>query len=164
EIGPPLFVNVLRVHLKLMWKDPDPAAPAHIFPKDFPVTVVFGDGSTADLKLAADGKLEFDVARSKRSFTLNFNFSETQYLATATAATTGPGPERLVPESGAKAAIDDHYRLFSLPLNSGRKWELPDWDWKVEDIGNIGAVSIFNNNEFNHLEDVSAEVDLQTAP
>lgn len=165
EIGTsPLVVNALRVHLKLVWKDPDKAAPAHVFPLDFPVTVVFGDGSTTDLKVAADGKLEFDVERSKRSFTLNFKFAVTQYLATATPATKGPGPERLVPESGVKAAVADSYRVFSLPLNSGRNWELPDWDWKVDGIGNVGAVSIFNNNEFNHLEDVSVEVGLETAP
>jgi hypothetical protein len=164
EIGPPLFVNVLRVHLKLVWKDPDPATPPHVFPKDFPVVVVFGDGSTLDMKVAEGGKLEFEVERSKRSFTLNFQFSETQYLATATPATKGPGPERLVPESAAKSAIDDHYRVFALPLNSARRWELPDWDWTVSDIGSVGGTSIFNNNEFNHLEDVSVEVGLETAP
>lgn len=164
EVGPPLHVNLLRVHLKLVWKDPDPAAPPHVFPQDFPVVVVFGDGTTDNKKVGADGKLDFDVERSKRSFTLNFDFSEKQYLATATAATTGPGPERLVAESALKSVVDDHYRFFGLPLNSGGRWEMADWDWTAQDIGTVGGAPIFNNNQFEHLEDVSVDVGTETAP
>jgi len=156
EIGLLIDVNLLRVHLKLVWQDPDPAKPPHAFPKDFPVVVVFADGSFETLKTGADGRLDFETLRSKKSFTLNFEFFETPFLATPKDTTQ---PERFLSESDIKAVEDGKHFFYSLPLNaSGKRWELADWDWTV-----TGAAT-FNNQEFQNLNNTRTVVGSDSAP
>ncbi len=156
EIGPVLNVNLLQVHLKLVWLDPDPAKPPHVFPKDFPVVVVFADGSFDNVKLGTDGKLDFAVLRSKESFTVNFEFFEPHFLVTPKDTSKS---EQLALSSTIKTFDDDKHFFYSVPLSpAGRRWEIPDWDW------NVTGAATFKDNQFQSLRDPATTVGTDAAP
>ncbi|HVG38295.1 MAG TPA: peptidoglycan-binding protein, partial [Pyrinomonadaceae bacterium] len=158
EVGPPLQVNTLRVFLKFAYLDPEPGAPPHDFPENFPVVVVGGDGTREKRRLGAGGRLSFEIPRAKRSFTLNFDFAETQYLACQPAA-PGAEKERLVAESDLRAALDEGRRVFNLPPRpAGRAWEMGDFDWRVE-----GAAT-FRAGTFEDLEDARTAIGSEASP
>ncbi len=154
ETGPSVQTILLHVHLRLRYLDPEKKA--HDFPPHFPLLVKFEDGTTQPEKIGESGKLSFEVDRRKKAFTLQFTFSEPNYLATATKETEGPGPERLISESEFDVAAADHYRMFSLPLD----WTLADSKWDVD----ASAAPNFSGGKFGQLETCGNLIGSEAAP
>jgi hypothetical protein len=147
----PRFVR-LRVRLKLQWLDPNEKP--HVFPKEFPVVVQSGidPDDTQIEKTADDGLLAFFVDKRKNVFTLQFESTTRRFLATATPATKGPGPEREVFDIELDDVLKDQYLLFALPSVDhgtgvkGEKWSLRDSTWsdgttQVEEFSGLASRS-----------------------
>ncbi len=148
---PPPSGEVARVFLKLFYKDPENTK--RIFPEHFPVWIVFPDGTSESKEVEADGKLTFQVARTKRSFTLRFfdpaNPTVVKYFASARASNS----ERFLFEPEVAAAIANHERVFKLPL----QWSLADTDWEV-----TGAET-YAKPDFTQLEDRTRNIGSEPA-
>lgn len=134
----------VRVHLKFMYKTPE--SDERAFPKDFPYALKFGDG-TSELHTIDrdDGQIFLQVLREKKSFTIEFKFVETNYIAAPET-----GSDEIVPESQVQDKVKNNFRLFSLPL----EWNLKNSEWQL-----TPTVSNFNDTEkeFKNLEDLSVE-------
>ena len=136
----------VRVHLKFIYKTPEGTERA--FPKDFPFILKFGDGTTEGQTITKDnGQVFLQVLREKKSFTIEFKFSETNYIASPEDDFLN---DELVPESGIKDKIKNHFKVFILPL----EYNLKNSDWELSP-----SVSNFNNSdkEFENLDDLSVE-------
>lgn len=135
---------VVRVFLKLVYLDPeDPAGAGHVFPKKFPVKIVFPDGSPAREEFVGDdGALSFEVMREKKSFTLRFDSTDVRFFASPTSSTKGSKDEQCILEADVKNAINDHMRVFRLP----QQWGISESDWEVKNT------SLFEHPNFKGFE------------
>ena len=122
--------NPLQVFLKLTYKDPKGAQ--KVFPPDFPVTVVYDDKTTQAEKVADDGKLTFEVPRTKKSFTLHFYRDQNlPFIASAPAGYGGAKPERMAGKSDLAQLRTDKFRFFTPPL----VWRLRESVWTITGTG-----------------------------
>jgi outer membrane protein OmpA-like peptidoglycan-associated protein/phage baseplate assembly protein gpV len=143
------FQGPLEVFLTVAWLDPD--GKERTFPEGTPVTVVFGNGDKTELKLAADGLLNFTAIRSKKSFSLLFTLKdEKQYLAVAPDSDTTT-KDAIVDESAIKDLIDKQFRVFLLPKALDQQFS----DWKAD--GTLKHV-------FDKLDDPDAAVGTEDTP
>ncbi|RPI73935.1 MAG: hypothetical protein EHM47_04930, partial [Ignavibacteriales bacterium] len=134
----------VRVHFKFVYKDPEGEDRA--FPKGFPFTLKFGDGTSEQHSLEKDnGQIFLQVLREKKSFTIGFKFAETNFIASPES-----GNDEIIPESGIADKVKNKFRVFSLPV----EWDLKNSDWKLSP-----KPANFNETtkEFNNLEDLSVE-------
>lgn len=136
----------VRVHLKFVYKTPE--GKEKTLPKGFPYTLKFQDNTTEEKVIENDnGQIFLQVLREKKAFTIEFRFSETNFIASPEDDTQ---KDELVKESGVKEKIKNNFKVFSLPLNFNLKtsvWELSP------------TVSNFDNTEkqFKDLDNLSIE-------
>ncbi len=149
EIGPPVSTLLLTVHLKMVFLDP--LNVEHVFPPNFPVVVVFGDGTSTNATVGVDGNLTFVADRRSRSFTLRFELSETNFLASAPPGASGLEPEKLVIPADLPDALSRGFRVFSVP----QLWNLSNSDWSV------GGT---RTTEFTGLENPATTVGVEGSP
>jgi hypothetical protein len=100
--------QLVRVHLRLVYLDPE-GNPLP-FPEKMPVIVEFVPGNVRDatLELAADGRLTFNADRRKVSFRLVFPAGATTYVSHAMPATkTFTGERLLTTDSDRDQAMAD---------------------------------------------------------
>jgi outer membrane protein OmpA-like peptidoglycan-associated protein len=134
----------VRVHLKFIYKAPE--GDERPFPKGFPFILKFGDGTTEQHSIDNDtGQVFLQVLREKKSFTIEFKFSETHYIASPE-----NGTDEIVPESQVQDKVKNNFRVFSLPL----EWNLKNSEWELSP-----SVSNFDDTEkeFKNLNDLSVE-------
>ncbi|HSP89054.1 MAG TPA: OmpA family protein, partial [Ignavibacteriaceae bacterium] len=137
----------VRVHLKFMYKTPEGTERA--LPKGFPFTLKFGDDTTEERTIeTTNGQIFLQVLRKKKSFTIEFKFSETNYIVVNPSIELSD--DELVPESKIKEKIKNKFKVFSLPL----QWNLKNSTWELSP-----AVSNFDDTEkqFKDLENLSVE-------
>jgi hypothetical protein len=121
----PGLLKKIEVHLQLLYKDPQASKPDHPFPEGLPVTVKFGDGSSQTVDLKADGKLDLQVRRGKRSVMLQFHYDQPHYVGSA-------GPKTPADQAKDKFAARDD--LGTLIVPGFRTFMLaPDMDLKNAD-------------------------------
>jgi len=132
----------LVIHLKLKYKDPDQTV--RHFPKDFPVTVAFDDGTSKDLQVLDDeGYFKFEVEdAAKKTFTLKFDSTKARYLVHPSRAVPDPNapsgrkdvPKTKVFEDPSDddllAWTTDDKKFFALP----KTWALIHSDWTQTDV------------------------------
>ncbi|MCK6556309.1 hypothetical protein L6Q96_17275 [Candidatus Binatia bacterium] len=117
----------IEVHLRLRYKDPQAGKPDHPFPKDLPVTVRFGDGSTQDVTLGPDGNLDLAVRRGKRSLMLVFHYDQPHYVGSAGPTTPAAEPrDKFAPRDDLGTLIVPGFRTFLLPPDL----DLKNADWQ----------------------------------
>jgi len=136
----------VRAHLKFIYKTPEGGE--RPFPKGFPFVLKFGDTTTEQKKIESDdGQVFLQILREKKSFTIEFKFQETNFVAIPADESSG---DEIIPESNAKEKIKNNFRVFSLPL---------EWDLKISDWSLSPAVSNFDDTtkEFKNLDDLSVE-------
>jgi len=116
------------VNLRLLWTDP--AGEDRPFPAQFPVSVVFGDGSDPQPEqVTTNGDLSFIVDERKGSFTLAFEHPEASYFATdATATSSSADNERLVTRPDVPDLLAQGFRVLQLPP----AWSLGRADFTVD--------------------------------
>ncbi|MGA9292895.1 MAG: OmpA family protein [Ignavibacteriaceae bacterium] len=137
----------VRVHLKFIYKTPEGAE--RTFPKGFPFTLKFGDNSEELHSLDSDdGTIFLQVLREKKTFTIEFKFSEINYIAQPS---DDSKKDELVPESKIKDKIKSGFKVFSLPLQWNLKnstWELspsvPDFDTTEKQFKDLDNLSVEN--------------------
>lgn len=134
----------VRVHLKFMYKSPD--GDERVFPKNFPYVLKFGDGTTEQHTIdKEDGQVFLQVLREKKSFTIEFKFAGTNYIASPET-----GSDEIVSESDIEDKVKNKFRVFSLPL----QWNLKNSNWELSpEPTNFDK----NTKEFNDLENLSVE-------
>lgn len=134
----------LVVHLRLKYLCPD--TKLRHFPKDFPVTVVFDDNTTRDLKVLDDeGYFRFEIDDDKKKkFTLKFDSTKTRCLVhpareVPDPTVTSPGartdlPKTKVFEDPTDEQLQewtlDGKKLFALP----KTWSLVHSEWTQTDV------------------------------
>ena len=134
----------LMVHLRLKYLCPD--TKTRHFPKDFPVTVVFDNGKTADVKVLDDeGYFKFPVEDGAKKFTLKFDSGKARYLVHPRREVPDPGnaggpgarddlPKTKVFEDPTEDQLrewtTDNKKFFALP----KVWSLVHAEWDVADV------------------------------
>ncbi|HEX9740577.1 MAG TPA: peptidoglycan-binding domain-containing protein, partial [Ignavibacteriaceae bacterium] len=134
----------VRAHLKFAYKSPE--GDERAFPKGFPFILKFGDGTSEEQTITSDnGQVFLQVLREKKSFTIEFKFTETNFIASPES-----GSDELVPESGIQDKIKNKFRVFTIPL----EWNLKNSEWELSP-----TVSNFDDTakEFKNLDDLSVE-------
>ncbi|MBN1765967.1 MAG: peptidoglycan-binding protein [Sedimentisphaerales bacterium] len=119
---PPL--PTVSVYLQLLFLDPEKNA--RPFPKDMPVIIHYNDDTTEEIKTLDGGKLKFDAATSKETFTLEFKYEKLHYFVAEP-----PGQKEsieFVPEDTLEDKLKKKHRVFSLPL----KWTSVEADWQAD--------------------------------
>ena len=112
----------VEVFLKLTYIGPEDAKTEHIFPPDFPVTVVWKDASTHAVKVQKNGLLQFGVPRSQGSFSLQFDTADV-YVSAGPAGTTGQET------TGHSADLDNLHKKNCQFFKTPEQWTLKDSDW-----------------------------------
>ena len=136
----------VRVHLKLVYKTPE--GKERTLPKGFPYTLKFQDNTTEEKTLEKDdGQIFLQVLREKKSFTIEFKFAETNFIASPKDESIN---DELVKEPQIKEKIKNSFKVFSLPL----QWNLKNSTWELSP-----AVSNFDSTEkqFKDLDNLSIE-------
>jgi outer membrane protein OmpA-like peptidoglycan-associated protein len=136
----------VRVHLKFSYKTPeDDSRP---FPKGFPYILRYQDDSFEEKTIDSDnGQVFLQILREKKTFTLEFAFSETHYLASPKDSSQ---KDELVIETEVRKRIDTGFKVFSLPLKFNLKnssWEMSPTPPNYDD----------NDKSFKNLDDLSIE-------
>lgn len=148
----PIDDRKLRVFLRLVYLDPE--GKKQPFPKDMPVIVANPAGDQNE-KVISDGQLIFDFDRAKGFFTLEFKHPD-NYVAVATAKTTGAEKNRWLEAADVDAAVKDFYNVFKLP----KEWTLTTSKWSDADT------PLYNKTEFRFekLTPLTAEVGVEGSP
>lgn len=136
----------VRVHLKFVYKTPEGNERA--LPKGFPYTLRFQDNTTEDKTIENDnGQIFLQVLREKKTFTIEFKFTETNFIASPEDDTQ---KDELVKEAGVKEKIKNNFKVFNLPL----QFKLKTSVWELSP-----TVSNFDSTEkqFNDLDNLSVE-------
>lgn len=136
----------VRVHLKFVYKTPDDKERS--FPKGFPYTLKFQDNTTEERTIETDnGQIFLQVLREKKTFTIEFKFSETNFIASPDDEAKN---DELVKEPQVKEKIKNAFKVFSLPL----QWNLKNSTWELSP-----SVSNFDDTEkqFNDFDNLSVE-------
>jgi len=116
----------VHVQLALSYKDPeDPDSRTRTFPKGCPVTVEYADGSSDQVKVGANGTLDFFVRREKVTFTLRFVFAEPTYFAAPPFGQSGP--DEMIVEGQVADFHSRKHNVFKLPSDA----RLIDATWDV---------------------------------
>ncbi|MGA2263731.1 MAG: OmpA family protein, partial [Acidobacteriota bacterium] len=116
----PSLPRPTQVFLKLQYLDPE--GNEKLFPKDFPVTILYPDNTTQDEKVGDDGILRFGAQR-KTSFTLKFESSETLWVAVS----ADDAASKLARKTDLAKLHKDKFRFFSTP----KTWTLVESKWAV---------------------------------
>lgn len=124
----------IQVFLKLTYIGPEDAKTEHIFPPDFPVTVVWKDNSTHAAKVGKDGLLHFGVPRSQGSFTLQFDTADV-YVSAGPAGSAGQD------KTGAGADIPTLHQQGACFFKTPAQWTLKQSDWTA-----VAAAHYDNSN------------------
>ena len=143
--GAPVQSHLLRVHLRLLYRDPDDTN--RVIPPGFPVQVTFPAGAPQNETVAADGRVDFTIDRRSLSFTLVFE-PPTRNIAVAGAA---GGTEGLLSDADLQAAYQSGSRVFLLPA----KFSLADSHWNSD-----GA----RKTEFTGLDTAGFSIGSQSSP
>lgn len=136
----------VRVHLKFIYTNADGTERA--FPKGFPFILKYEDNSTEQRTIDSDnGQVFLQILREKKSFTIEFKFSELNYIVQPSESTK---KDELVSQSEINKKIQARLKAFSLPL----QWNLKNSTWELSP-----AVSNFDDTEkkFKNLDDLSIE-------
>jgi hypothetical protein len=111
-----------QVFLKMQYLDPE--GKDKVFPKDFPVKVVYSkDNSEEEVKVGDEGLLRF-AAKRKDSFILKFEFAETTWIAVSADDKTN----KIAKKADLAQLHKDKFRFFSVPK---AKWTLVESKWEV---------------------------------
>jgi hypothetical protein len=113
-----------QVFLKLTYLGPENDHPEYVFPKDFPVTVTWGDASTHPVTVQQGGLLHFGVPQNQGPFTLQFDTADT-FIAKAPAGSADPNPDRTAHAADLAALHTSNFRFFKVP----DAWTLKQADW-----------------------------------
>jgi hypothetical protein len=167
-----VIAAILRVYLKLLFKEPKKdvkaEAKARPFPKDFSFKLHLDHGSAMEVKLGADGQLldknskaGVEVERKAKAFTLDFGQKESAYIV-CEKSDADPPTQDLVHESDPAAAgtkfrdaVDKGHRAFKLPVGV---WTLKNSDWTVP------KDQKYSDHKFTGLEDHKTTIGKPGAP
>lgn len=119
---PPSSPKDLQVFLKLTYIGPEDTVTEHIFPTDFPVTVVWKDLTPHAAKVTKDGLLRFSIPRSQGPFTLKFDTADV-FVSAGPAATAGQ--EKLGATGDIPTLHQQKHCFFKVP----KAWTLKQSDW-----------------------------------
>lgn len=158
----------IRVYLQLLFKDTDNSE--RIFPKDFPVTFTFEDGTQQNVKLDENGMIvDGDNAkglkfnRSKKAFTLSFKQPKRVFVVCEKPGEANKTQQRVEEDN----PDNDSSQLGQLMSQGNRAFQLPkdDWtltnsDWTVTPRGSYDT----NDRKFKNLEDTSVTVGSEDSP
>ncbi|HSD62285.1 MAG TPA: peptidoglycan-binding domain-containing protein, partial [Ignavibacteriaceae bacterium] len=136
----------VRVHLKFLYKTPE--GTERTFPSGFPYTLKFDDNTEEQKTIDNDrGQVFLQILRSKKSFTITFKFSESNFIGEPKDTTA---KDELLKEADIKEKIKDGFKVFNLPV----QFDLKNTTWTLSP-----AVSNFNDTEkkFTNLDDLSIE-------
>lgn len=136
----------VRVHLKFLYKTPEGEERA--FPKGFPFILKFGDGTIEQQSITQNnGQVFLQILREKKSFSIEFKFSETNYVAVPEDDSLN---DEIVPEANIKEKAKNSFKVFKLPL----EWNLKNSEWELKP-----QVSNFDNTtkEFKDLQNLGIE-------
>jgi len=154
EVGP-ILTTELTVHLQLFFRDPE--GKERPLPGELPVFVEFPDKKLQEQKVDKEGRLVFDVDRSKEAFTLRFKDTETMYVGSPPRASGGSDSETLISSSMLDIYLAEGWRVFSLPLD----WTLSSSDWPTVE----GAPTYNKKNcRFEQLDDPGTDVGSESSP
>ena len=136
----------VRVHLKFIYITPE--GTERTFPKGTPFKLKFEDNSE-ELKTLDkdDGRIFLQILREKKSFTIEFKFAETNFIAEPK---DNSKKDELIVEGDLKEKIKNDFKVFNLPL----QFDLITSTWKLSP-----AVTEFNDKEkkFKNIDNLSVE-------
>jgi hypothetical protein len=112
----------VQVFLKLTYIGPEDGDPEHIFPPEFPVTVVWKDSSPHVAKVAKDGLLHFEIPRTQGPFGLKF---ETPDVYISAGPVGSSGKEKTAAGADLATLHKDGACFFKTPA----QWTLKQSDW-----------------------------------
>lgn len=118
----PSMPKGILVFLKLTYIGPEDAKTEHIFPPDFPVTVVWKDNSTHVAKVGKGGVVQFSTPRSQGPFTLKFDTPDV-YVSAGPAGSTGQEKTGTVADTGA------FHKQNACFFKAPAQWTLKQSDW-----------------------------------
>lgn len=151
EGGSPLAIgDTVRVHLRLVWLDPD--GNQRPFPAELPVSVRFGDGSQRDLTTVADGRVAFATAKGKGSFTLVIDSGEQAFIASNPSGAADA--DRLATQDEIADLVREGWRMWRLP----GLLTLDNCDWRID----AAAAPTYTRPTFEALDSVDAIGDHDT--
>ena len=136
----------VRVHLKFMYNTPEKTE--RPLPKGFPYILKYQDNSFEEKKIDSDnGQVFLQILREKKTFTIEFAFSNTNFLASPENSSQ---KDELVIETEVRKRVELGFKVFSLPL----KFNLKNSTWKLSPVP-----SSYDDTEktFKNLDDVSIE-------
>ncbi|MEO8232499.1 MAG: OmpA family protein, partial [Ignavibacteriota bacterium] len=136
----------VRVHLKFLYKTPEDTK--RTLPKGFPYIIKYEDDSFEEKTIDSDnGQVYLQILREKKSFTIEFAFSETHYLASPA---NSSGKDELVEETEVKKKVEEGFKVFSLPL----KFSLKNSTWELSPAP---SNNVYSEKAFKNLDDLSIE-------
>lgn len=128
----------IEVFLKLTYIGPEDDKTEHIFPPNFPVTVVWKDASTHPATVGQDGLVQFAVPRQQGSFTLKFDTADV-YVSAGPAGSSGQD------KTGATADIPDLHKQGACFFKTPAQWTLKQSDWTAVAAPHYDATNFLFN-------------------
>ncbi len=128
----------VEAFLKLTYIGPEDAKTEHIFPPDFPVTVVWKDNSPHAVKVGKDGLAQFGVPRSQGPFKLQFDTPDVYVSA-------GPAGSAGQEKTAAAADLADLHTQGACFFKPPAQWTLKQSDWSAVSAPHYDATNfVFN--------------------
>lgn len=141
--------TAVRVHLMFQYLTPDKNK--RPLPKGFPFMLMYQDGTSEEKKIESEnGQVFLQVLREKKSFTLEFNFSDTAFISSPADSSL---KDEITDKAGAMEKIRNGFRVFSLPL----KFRLKNSAWEITHTNFDDTTKEFKDLDNLSVENIGSE-------